>query len=553
MTLTTRCYEQVNCLEDLDGHAVATFDLRSIDISPTIASALLRAHAREFGHNAIETQRQAFRCLRKLVLCLQECELQHAQYLPSDIPIRVHRWLRDSGLMGSTAQSHQAIIITLLRWCHRNTSVISGVPNFIVPSFKRDIPTTGVKLSAEEQDEILQICFESIQNSEELLALYWEEVRSEEGSQRASTAGIAAELLRRGKGLLPTQNELLKYGSGLYKKTQVHGGLSVMRSCLYITFETLFPYYLAILILTASNPHALRNIGIDCIRRHPLRSDMESLIWDKPRSGREQRLDFPVDREWSGPGLVRRLLHLTEPLRQNAPAAHKQSLFIAMSLKGGVSVPSVQTLHDLLAVFIKTHALRDFDFKDCRASVATRVHIESGSMDSARRLLNHRSIRTTSRYISTDDLSKKNDRAIQNYQGQLVLGPLKEVDKQGSSDMGARASPTVFGFVCADPYDGINPQVQKGNLCTQFHGCATCPGALIPLDDIEVIGRILGAHKVLLEARDAALKTGRWARFRDQYKPTLDVLEKEILPMVDERVLRLAASRTMAHAIPFIE
>ena len=189
MTLTTRCDELVNFLENIDGHVIATFDLRSIDLSPIIATALLRAHTREFGHNAIETQKQTFRCLRKLVLFLQESELQHVQSLPSDIPIRVHRWLENSGLKGSTAQSHQAVIITLLRWCNRNTLIISGIPNFVVPSFKREIPITGVKLSAEEQDQILQICFESIQNNEEISALCWEEVKSEGGSQRASTAG----------------------------------------------------------------------------------------------------------------------------------------------------------------------------------------------------------------------------------------------------------------------------------------------------------------------------------------------------------------------------
>jgi hypothetical protein len=82
----------------------------------------------------------------------------------------------------------------------------------------------------------------------------------------------------------------------------------------------------------------------------------------------------------------------------------------------------------------------------------------------------------------------------------------------------------MFGFDCRDPFAGIAPGTHRGQLCTHFLGCFTCPNAVIA-GDAPTLAR-------LMQARDhlrAAATYLHPARRSAVYEPQLRVLEEDIL------------------------
>lgn len=83
----------------------------------------------------------------------------------------------------------------------------------------------------------------------------------------------------------------------------------------------------------------------------------------------------------------------------------------------------------------------------------------------------------------------------------------------------------MFGFGCKDPLAGIAPGTHRGELCTNFMGCFTCPNAIITSDP-STVARLLQARDHL-RAAAAKLHPARWQTF---YAPQLRILEEDILP-----------------------
>jgi hypothetical protein len=92
----------------------------------------------------------------------------------------------------------------------------------------------------------------------------------------------------------------------------------------------------------------------------------------------------------------------------------------------------------------------------------------------------------------------------------------------------------MFGFGCTDPLAGTAPGTRRGELCTHFMGCFTCPNAIITPDPA-TLARLLQAREHL-RAASPALHPARWQTF---YAPQLRILEEDILP-------RFAASEVAA-------
>ena len=83
----------------------------------------------------------------------------------------------------------------------------------------------------------------------------------------------------------------------------------------------------------------------------------------------------------------------------------------------------------------------------------------------------------------------------------------------------------MFGFDCADPYAGTAPGTRRGELCTNFMGCFTCPNAVIAPDP-STLARLLQARDHL-HAAATLLHPARWQAL---YAPQLRILEDDILP-----------------------
>jgi len=545
---------------------VPASSLNDLDIHPMLANALERALKAEFGHNSLETKKQAHRCARKLVLCIQELGLQQTVPLPATVVQSVHEWLLRSGLKGSTAQSHQNIILTLLRWCYRNaTTVLSRKTTFYVSSFTRNLPEVRRKPPADLIKQVLAACYSEINVVEQRLLRMREALAGAPSDLDSRLVSLIHDLVRIGNGQIPSLDELhgdAVVGLRIHRRILELGGLREIRSHMYLTHRGVFPFYLSAVVQTAGNPHAVREAGMRCIEKHPIRTDLEFVNWDKRRAGREQRVDFPVDKKWSAPNIIRRLLVLNEPLRISAAPKDREFLFLA---SGGhaqpACVPSVQTLHNFLAEFRQKYELEDFDFKDFRSSVAGLHHVAGGTIEVARKRLNHESARTTARHYSDpEDVAQSNDQAIIRYQGQLI-----SLSENGNSPHlvtgeADRAKPaftpgaeTVFGFFCVDPFAGLDGHSAKGSRCLHFNQCSGCRGAIIPVDDPNTIARILSSLQALKEAKVRAERTGWEVRFNKLYTPTLNVIERDILPFVHPDILRIARSMVSTLHIPVLE
>jgi len=560
MTLKRKRVGLCDKLIDEHGRVVAKFDLSELDLSPLLANAFLRAHAAEYGHTSIESQKQTHRCIRKLVLCLQEKKIHRSLPLPNSIATIFHDWIARTGLKGSTAQSHQNIVLTILRWCARNIhGLIESNACITVAGFVRDMPPKHRKLDTSVTRAVLAACYEDItavesriQNGRKLF---------QQGNVVDATPNILRttidDLLAIGGGLIPTASIVNRSKLALAARVRRLGGLVHLKRLLYASIEDVFPFYLAVVIQTGGNPMAIRLMGVDCISPHPLRDDLECVTWEKPRSNGEQRVDFPTGKEWSAPNLIRRLMTLNSNIRSYSHPSQRQLVFIAFGLRNGMpEIPSVQSFHNYLALFARRHGLPEFDFKDWRAVSAWAHYRSAGNWDAPRRRLNHADVRTTARYVDTDLLLPMHYKVIAEFQGQLVNGAFER--QRGSTsdvDTGSNTvvAPTVFGFICRDPFSGLDGISPIGLRCMNFTRCSTCPGSLVPLDDVQAISRILAAKLAIEQFRDDVQLRGSMERYRMLYADTLDIINHTILPAISAPVLEQAKLRLADNRIPNLE
>jgi len=91
------------------------------------------------------------------------------------------------------------------------------------------------------------------------------------------------------------------------------------------------------------------------------------------------------------------------------------------------------------------------------------------------------------------------------------------------------------------------------SLCEQFYRCATCPGALIVLDDVKIIAKLLQARKDLLEAKERAVVEGWWPRYETYYLPSLRILETEIVPAIASDLRMQAEAYAVTVPVPALD
>ena len=163
-------------------------------------------------------------------------------------------------------------------------------------------------------------------------------------------------------------------------------------------------------------------------------------------------------------------------------------------------------------------------------------------------LANHATPDTTQRYVDRPRVRKAQALAIGRLQARFV----EMVRGDAESPPGMEVLPdlrhaTAAGFICSDPLAGVAEGQRKGELCTAWLGCFTCPNAVIPLNE-DVLVRLLATRAALTDAR-AAMAPERW---RLLYAPKLEILERDILPRFCEAMLE-AVSRMSLPQLPPVE
>lgn len=516
--------------------------------------------AAECGHTALETQRQTWRCIRKLSIFLHEINAAEETPLPVAVADDFRRWLSESKLCGSTAQSVLNIVLRLLTWCSRNAKgVIDARSKLVVRGFVRSPPKQKRALDEQAIKRILAACYSDIDRVEADLAFGARLTKGTPTDDERPLAELLRELLSLGSGLLPTQKTINRSGKSYARRVDDAGGLRRLTRLLWITPESMLPYYLAVQIQTGGNPMAIAEISRDCVAPHPLRADLERLIWLKRRANREQRCEFPAGRDWSAPSLIRRICRLNSALIQHCSDTHQDKAFICLKANRVASVPCFQMFHHLLDAFIQRHDLPPFDFHEARKVSAAAHHRATRSMEAARSRLDHKSLRTTQLYTTTNDVADHHDQVIRHFQGELIRlskSPSRTPLSANSAQTGVRGAgrmETVFGFGCRDPYAGVSPGSRVGALCLQFQRCATCPGAIVPVDDPRVVARLLAASQGLAAARERAQSEGWWERYLAIYEPTRRILDDSILSLVDPAIREAAMQMVSTQPMLWLE
>lgn len=450
-----------------------------------------------------------------------------------------------SGVYGALRQ--------LLRWLERcRPDLIDRIdyPCAPFPGRGSDRPPR-VTLTARDLRAILRAC------EADITAL--RAARTSAAMQRTADIGtpgslgwLLAEIDRRFGGIVPSAAELERCGNHpLQKAMRRWGGAKQIEPYLYPRSVSLLPYYLAILIHTAGNPEPIAELGRDCLQDMPLLEKRQALVWFKARATRLQRRSFARDSPFEPPALVRYILVWNECLRARAPPAQRDRLFIFKGIRT-VNALSTITVHHLLGEFCRRHGLAAFSLASIRPSVLSTFYRASGDLLRTRAVANHASITTTVRYVATPIVRQQNHARIAALQEafveHLTPPPVSSAQRGATASSPSPAVPagkavSMFGFDCSDPLAGTAPGTRKGEVCTSFMGCFTCPNAVIPPEP-RTMARLLQARDHL-RAAAATLHPARWQAL---YAPQLRILEEDILPRFGTR--ELASAEPMLAQLP---
>lgn len=553
--------ELVVKIQDRYGVVRTTIDFTSLQLPDKIAGAIRDCFEALTGQNSVETRRQVWRCIRKFSKFLVETSAEILLPLPPDVLVRFRNWLALQNLGGSTCQSHLNEVRRILLWINRNcNSIMHSGTIFNVPAFVRDLPEGGQPLDREVIKQVLAACYFEIEQVRAHLKkgkriLAGEDLTGDEHRLHV----LLVKLLDIGKGVIPSQIALRKIREISVREINYYGGLRNLWKLISPSAENVFPFYLAILAQCSGNPMSIRNMSRDCIRAHPLREDRRSLVWLKERSNREQIADFSIQRPRSAPVLVEELLEINERLVAHMSLPERNMLFISNG-NCHPSVPCMQLLHVLLDAFIDRHNLPSFDFKQLRKAGAVLHFRASGDIQVPRSRLNHRSSKTTLAYTANDEVRQENDRLINRFQGELlaqstaISSPFAEKGRLSQSEYGdTKNAATVFGFGCKDPYGGVAPGSVPGKMCMKFTGCATCPGAIVVLDDIRVVARLIKSSTELKSARQRAMEEGWIERFNALYDGVQKIIDEELLARANPIIIEKAKSLIGYIILPTLE
>ena len=237
-----------------------------------------------------------------------------------------------------------------------------------------------------------------------------------------------------------------------------------------------------------------------------------------------------------------------------APAALRDRLFIYKSVRG-VAALSSTAVKSMLKAFCQRHGLQPFSLASIRPGVLTSFYRASGDLRRVGAVANHANLATTVRYVHTPEVQAQNQTRIAGLQS-AFMGHIQQhgsrAPKASTTTGKSIAVPggqlvSMFGFDCRDPLSGTAPGSHRGELCTHFMGCFTCPNAIITAEP-STLARLLQTRDHL-RAAATKLHPARWQAF---YAPQLRILEEDILPRFAATELA-AAEPLRAQLVPLPE
>ena len=455
-----------------------------------------------------------------------------------------------------TRYSTYTTLRTFLLWLLQYRPGVLGEIEFPLNPFpwkNRDVERVE-KIPAQDLRAILKACERDIADARAVREETEKEIAVSRANATDSIRTCRGDLLRyideRYGGLIPPWTVIHSRGHCPLQQALVRQGPGRrIERGLYPQGESIFAYYLAILIHSAGNPEAIAALEVDCVQAIPLLDDRELLVWSKPRAGALQRRSFGNIDSFEPPMLVRELVQWTRRLRPHAAVADRNRLFLYKSTQG-VSALSMPMIKQLDTRFMARHHLPHFTFASIRPTVLSAFYRASGDLRQVKEIANHAHLSTTVGYVEGPEVESANRLRVATLQS-AFLGHIEHPSPNGRPPNKSKRRPSsasvstahsgavvsMFGFNCKDAFAGVAPGTRRGELCTQFLGCFTCPNAVITADAASM-ARLLQARDHLRAAR-GNLHPARWEAI---YAPQLRILEEDILTRFSGPELAAAAS-----------
>lgn len=399
-------------------------------------------------------------------------------------------------------------------------------------------------LSSEEIKKILSICYSKIDETMQEFR-YTQEKLMELDSlgdyefERKNIYHVTNYFYKK-YGYLPLLTELPVTERIHIKKI---GGTDEVNCRLCPNPHTLFPFYMVLLIELAANSDAIRQIKVDCITEDPLFEDRCCINWDKARAGQEQKRNVFKKKKYGAYQIIQFLKELTQHTRKYIKEEDKNFLFVIRgeyeSNKLSVVIP--KRFNDEVKKFIREHNL-DFNFapSDIRPTVLTEIYRARKDIVSVCKVANHKSINTTLLYIVNEETKKENRKYLSGKQSEIFENIVNKKDTQ-ENDLIDIYNAQNIGFSCK------KPMVDK-KVCVNWMADLTNPELIIPADP-KYLSKIIALESAIKNAKNFMGKE----RFSLLYAPILNVIQNEIIPKFDKKIITESEILAKEIKIPLLE
>lgn len=523
---------------DTRRHRNDEYDFGALPLEREVALNLRDAFLELTSHYERTSRRQAWRSIIKLAAFLSHPTVRKNLASRRTMLEDFATWLRAQKNLLKTAGSHFNFIYRIVTWLAENFDAVPWRSQILTHHYfgrEAECPRNN-EVSKDDLMRIAAACKREISQWRDKFNV--RELASQDVA--APPTSLSLQQFQNLKTLIRFEEQ------GIWTQQQIaaagaRGSGGARLRCLapyrQLTIRSALPFYLYIVISTAGNPEAIADLQIDCIEDHPTDPESVLLSWSKGRATKEQNLPFLRKGRYAIPAVIMDVLTMTAPIR--GLALHPEDTVLFITRKGTISTRiSTQSWHNALARFRSEHDLPFFTFVDMRSAVASLVKNHHQSTAAASRLLQHKELATSTRYLKSRESLEHSYERVARFQGQLISSVM--LSAKESQELTQKRG-TFFGTSCADPLEGIASGSRKGEPCLQYLQCATCKNAIVVPDEPRYVARILKAQSALVHLKSTAADTADGpVRFRMVYESILTVIERDILAKVDSAVMALA-------------
>lgn len=357
-------------------------------------------------------------------------------------------------------------------------------------------------------------------------------------------ADLAAFLMARYGGVIPTRTALIEEGSELLPAISAHGYLNV-RTIAHPYQTDLLPFFVLLAVHSGFNQQPLADLALGGVGRATLLgTQLTTISSKKNRSNTIVRRAFAETSGELAPGRILRFVTAwTKALRAFAPDSVSRDLWLFAKMvnkKNSGQVASIDSLafrHSnttvsptkVIVEYCAKRKLKFVGLRENRRAFAEMVYnISEGDFDAMRVLLGHSTERSLGPYKTEPVVAAERERlagAMATHQ--RWIGSRGKIDIRVEAEKRDRSAATP-GFLCADPFNSPIPTESRGRLCGAYGKCPACPLAALDSDRPYALARLLQLQE-RYEAAQAKMGPAVWtAKFgesarlvRDRWIPSI--------------------------------